>query len=121
VAAAFAGPALATEVLRLIDPSAATRTLHWGRNYLYAAELATAAGPVPVVVKQFRNQGWRKVLERRLRGSKAERSWRAALAMTEAGVTTPEPILLVEADRSHGPSFYHHPPGGAGLRGPSLL
>jgi len=106
VAAAFAGPDLGSEVLRLSDPSAATRTLHWGRNYLYAAELATAAGPVPVVVKQFRNQGWRKVLERRLRGSKAERSWCAALAMAEAGVATPEPILLVESDLADGPSFF---------------
>jgi hypothetical protein len=106
VAERFAGPTLAAEVLRLIDPSAATETLHWGRNYLYAAELATPDGPVPVVVKQFRNQGWRKVLERRLRGSKAERSWRAALAMARTGVATPEPILLVESDFPDGPSFF---------------
>jgi hypothetical protein len=105
-AAAFAGPAVIGQVLRLIDPSAATRTLHWGRNYLYAAELESPTGPVPVVVKQFRNQGWRKVLERRLRGSKAERSWRAALAMAEAGVATPEPIVLVESDQADGPSFF---------------
>ncbi|PWB73457.1 MAG: hypothetical protein C3F15_09545 [Holophagae bacterium] len=105
-AAAFAGPAVIGEVLRLIDPSAATRTLHWGRNYLYAAELESPTGPAPVVVKQFRNQGWRKVLERRLRGSKAERSWRAALAITAAGVPTPEPILLVESDLADGPSFF---------------
>ena len=106
VMAAFAGPAVVEQVLRLIDPSAATQTLHWGRNYLYAAELQTGAGTVPVVVKQFRNQGWRKVLERRLRGSKAERSWRAALAMAAAGVATPEPILLVESDLADGPSFF---------------
>ena len=106
VATAFAGPALEREVLRLIDPSAATRTLHWGRNYLYAAQLETPGGTVPVVVKQFRNQGWRKVLERWLRGSKAERSWRAALAMAAAGIATPEPILLVESDLADGPSFF---------------
>jgi hypothetical protein len=34
VAEGFAGPTLAAEVVRLIDPSAATETLLWGRNYL---------------------------------------------------------------------------------------
>lgn len=97
---------LADEIVRLADPGEAVATIHWGRNYLYAVDLRTAAGPLPVVVKQFRNQGWRKVLERRLRGSKAERSWRAALAMTAAGVATPEPILLVESDLPDGPSFF---------------
>lgn len=106
VAEGFGGPTLAAEVLRLIDPSAATETLHWGRNYLYAAELRTGVGTVPVVVKQFRNQGWRKILERRLRGSKAERSWRAATAMAAVGVATPEPVLLVESDLPDGPSFF---------------
>jgi tRNA A-37 threonylcarbamoyl transferase component Bud32 len=97
---------LAEEIVRLADPGAAVATIHWGRNYLYAVDLRTAGGPLPVVVKQFRNQGWRKVLERRLRGSKAERSWRAALAMTAAGVATPEPILLVESDLPDGPSYF---------------
>jgi len=95
-----------SEVSRLVDPSSATATLHWGRNYLYVAELRTRSGAVEVVVKQFRNQGRWKVLERRLRGSKAERAWRAATAIAAAGVCTPEPILLVEADRPEGPSFF---------------
>jgi len=105
-AAEVVGPDLADEVLRVIDPSAATETLHWGRNYLYAAELMTPDGSIPVVVKQFRNQGWRKVLQRRLRGSKAERSWRASVAMTAAGVSTPAPVVLVESDQPDGPSFF---------------
>ena len=105
-AATVATRGLQDEVCRLIDPSAATETLYWGRNYLYAAELAGPDGPVPVVVKQFRNQGWRRVVDRKLRGSKAERSWRAATGLTAAGVPTPEPLLLVESDRSDGPSFF---------------
>jgi tRNA A-37 threonylcarbamoyl transferase component Bud32 len=94
------------EVGRLIDPSAATETVHWGRNYLYAAELRTRGGAMPVVVKQFSNQSLRRQVERRLRGSKAERSWRAARALVAAGVATPEPLVLVESDRPDGPSFF---------------
>ncbi|HSN54712.1 MAG TPA: lipopolysaccharide kinase InaA family protein [Candidatus Sulfomarinibacteraceae bacterium] len=94
------------ELARLTDPSAAVATIHWGRNYLYAAELDGRSGVVPVVVKQFRNQGWRRRLERRLRGSKAARSWRVAKELVRAGLATPEPVALVESDRSDGPSTF---------------
>jgi tRNA A-37 threonylcarbamoyl transferase component Bud32 len=95
-----------SEVQRLIDPSAAVETVYWGRNYLFATEHRGAAGIVPVVVKQFRNQGWRRRLERTLRGSKAERGWRAAKELVRSGILTPEPIALVESDRADGPSFF---------------
>ena len=94
------------EISRLIDPASATATIHWGRNYLYTADMKGASGVVPVVVKQFRNQGWRKKLERHLRGSKATRSWRVAKELLRAGIETPEPIALVESDRADGPSFF---------------
>jgi len=94
------------EIKRLIDPVSATATIHWGRNYLYTADMETPDGVVPVVVKQFRNQGWRKKLERRFRGSKATRSWRVAKELLRAGIGTPEPIALVESDRLDGPSFF---------------
>jgi len=97
---------LVAEVSRLVDPTAATETIHWGRNYLYVAEVHTRSGPLEVVVKQFRNQGWLKALDRRLRGSKAERGWRAAIAIDEAGILTPEPIAWVESDRADGPSYF---------------
>jgi tRNA A-37 threonylcarbamoyl transferase component Bud32 len=97
---------IVSEISRLIQPTAVTETVHWGRNYLYVAEFRTRAAPVEVVVKQFRNQGWRKVLDRRLRGSRAERGWRAAIAIAEAGIATPKPIALVESDRPDGPSFF---------------
>lgn len=99
-------PDLEAEVHRISDPASALETIHWGRNYLYSVELATASGGVKAVVKLFRNQGWRRQLERRLRGSKAARSWRMALALTDAGLSTPEPLLLIESERPDGPSLY---------------
>ena len=97
---------LAAEVVRLVDPSASTETIHWGRNYIYAAEMRTRTARLPVVVKQFKNQGLKKKLERRFRGSKAERSWRVAKELVRVGLATPEPMLWVESDETEGPSFF---------------
>jgi tRNA A-37 threonylcarbamoyl transferase component Bud32 len=97
---------VAGEAARVVDPSASVETIHWGRNYIYAADLETAAGSVPVVVKQFRNQGWFKRLERKIRGSKAERSWRVAKELVRVGLVTPDPVLWVESDEPEGPSFF---------------
>jgi hypothetical protein len=49
---------------RLIDPAAALKTLHWGRNYLYVTRLDTVSGPLDVVVKQFRSRNLRDRLRR---------------------------------------------------------
>lgn len=97
---------LESVVQRISDPASAIETVHWGRNYLYSVEIDTATGSERAVVKLFRNQGWRRRLERRWRGSKAARSWRMALALCEADLATPEPLLLVESDRPDGPSLY---------------
>ena len=90
----------------LVHPSATGDTLHWGRNYLYGTQLATDRGDIEVVVKQFRNQGLRRRWERRFKGSKAARSWRAALAVAGAGVATPEPLVWIESRQPEGPSFF---------------
>ncbi|MDX1643225.1 MAG: lipopolysaccharide kinase InaA family protein, partial [Thermoanaerobaculia bacterium] len=97
---------LESVVERISDPASAIETVHWGRNYLYSVEIETAAGAERAVVKLFRNQGWRRRLERRVRGSKAAWSWRMAWALREAGVATPEPFFLVESERPDGPSLY---------------
>ncbi len=97
---------LEREVRRLVDPASARQTLHWGRNYLYAADLQAPGGAVGVVVKQFRNQGLGARLKRRRLGSKATRSWRAARELVAAGVPTPEPVMLIESTLIEGPSFY---------------
>ncbi len=91
---------------RLTDPASATETLHWGRNYLFVTRLETASGERQVVVKQFRNQSLAERLRRRLRGSKAERSWRAARAFAAAGIPTPEPLLWIESRDPAGPSLF---------------
>ncbi|HWM92929.1 MAG TPA: lipopolysaccharide kinase InaA family protein [Thermoanaerobaculia bacterium] len=90
------------EVRRLIDPGSALKTLHWGRNYLYVTRMETG----DVVVKQFRHDRLRARLNRRLRGSKAERSWKAARALLDAGILTPEPVMRIESVDEAGPSFY---------------
>src|SRR3970282_2117199 len=78
-AESFAVADLAAEATRLADPAAATKTIHWGRNYLSQARVATASGPLDVVVKQFRPAtGWRARIGWHLAGreGKAARSWR---------------------------------------------
>ncbi len=97
---------LDAEVRRLSDPAAAEETIHWGRNYLYRTHLETPEGRLDVVVKQFRNQGLRRRLERRWRGSKAARSFRVAQAFQAAGVPTAEAVLLIESKQADGPSFF---------------
>jgi len=97
---------LEATVAGLVDPSSTTETLYWGRNYLYGAQVETEAAPIAVAVKQFRNQGLGRRLERKIKGSKAQRSWRGALALMRAGVATPDPVLLIESRQAAGPSFY---------------
>ena len=94
------------EVLRLVDPGHAEETIHWGRNYLYSTRLETASGPLPVVVKQFRNQGTKAQLRRRFGGSKALKSWRMARAFEAAGIPTAEPVMVIESQDPEGPSFF---------------
>lgn len=97
---------LEASVQTIVDPASARETLHWGRNYIYSVELDTAAGPLRVAVKQFRNQGLRARWRRRMGRSKARRSWHGARALVELGVPTAEPIMLIESDESGGPSFF---------------
>ncbi len=94
------------EADRLADPSQATETIHWGRNYIYAAEMSSEAGFLPVVVKQFKNQGLKRRLERRYRGSKAERSWRVAKELVRVGLSTPAPVMWIESEEPEGPSYF---------------
>lgn len=90
----------------LIDPASATETIHWGRNYLFRTLFETPGGALDVVVKQFRNVGRRKELDRKLRGSKAERSWKMAKAFVDAGIPTARPLIWIESKQADGPSYF---------------
>lgn len=90
------------EVRKLADAGSALKTLHWGRNYLYLSRLEE----MDVVVKQFRHDRLRRRLDRRLKGSKAERSWKVAWALLDAGILTPEPVMRIESVEEAGPALY---------------
>lgn len=94
------------ELLRIIDPSSATRTVHWGRNYLYEARMRCACGEQRVVIKTFRNQTAAQRAKRRWRGSEAIRTWRVSQAMVESGIPTPDPVAVLDSIRLDGPSFF---------------
>jgi tRNA A-37 threonylcarbamoyl transferase component Bud32 len=106
VANRFAPMDVERELRRLIDPEAAVRTVHWGRNYLYEANLRLQSKEVPVVVKAFRNESSTQKIRRRLRGSKADRAWRVSLAMRAAGIPVPEPIARVDSKAIEGPAYF---------------
>lgn len=97
---------LAKEIEALVDPATAEATIHWGRNYLYRTHLQTPAGRLAVVVKQFRNQGWKARMRRRHRGSKAEASWQMACFLTASGIRTAAPVMLIESEAPEGASFF---------------
>jgi tRNA A-37 threonylcarbamoyl transferase component Bud32 len=100
-------PADLAAALRLLtDPQNAAETIHWGRNYLYRTRIEGKDGPLEVVVKQFRNAGARARLDKKVRGSKAERSWKMACAFVAAGVPTAEPFCYAESAQEDGPSFF---------------
>lgn len=102
----YADDDLEDSVRHILDPASAVTTIHWGRNYIYQASMATPDGPRSVVVKQFRNHGWRRALDRRLRGSKATRSWKIAKVLIRAGLKTPAPVLLAESTEAEGNSHF---------------
>ncbi|RLE19897.1 MAG: hypothetical protein DRJ65_19370 [Acidobacteria bacterium] len=100
------GPDSEGRIRHILDPANAVTTIHWGRNYIFEASMATSSGRRPVVVKQFRNHGWRRALERRFKGSKATRSWSVAKALIGAGFNTPEPLVLAESTEAEGNSHF---------------
>ncbi|MEL7058728.1 MAG: lipopolysaccharide kinase InaA family protein [Acidobacteriota bacterium] len=97
---------LAAAVRKVVDPTSAEATLHWGRSYLYGTSIETADGRLGVVVKLYRNQSPRRRLDRKLRGSRAERSWRTSRLLHAAGIGTPTPVLWIESEAPDGPSLF---------------
>jgi hypothetical protein len=99
VDAAVDTPALRAQLARLptILKGADVAVLGEGRNRNLRIMLGVDGGrEQPVVVKAFgRENGLRDALARRW-GSKAQRAWRAAQALRDAGIGTPAPIAWLE-------------------------
>jgi tRNA A-37 threonylcarbamoyl transferase component Bud32 len=68
-----------------------------GRNRNIKIDLVCKRQALTVVVKAFRRPSLLKnAIDRRGRGSKARRTWQAAVHLAEAGVGTPEPVAFLE-------------------------
>jgi hypothetical protein len=69
----------------------------------------------PVVVKIFREESARRRLQRRLKGSKAERCFAASVAMLQASVPVPEPVAALAVTESPNASYFLYRPIGEAL------
>ncbi len=74
----------------------ATHRRGQGGAFLFESVAPAVAGPAPVIVKGYACQGFFKDAGDRRRGTSAERAWRVALHLREAGVGTPEPLAWLE-------------------------
>jgi len=74
----------------------AARLIASGRNRNIRVEIPVGGRSVPVMVKAFGAQPWLRDLRDRGRGSKAERTWRAAAHLAARGAGTPPPIGYLE-------------------------
>lgn len=107
LAAGLTAADLGVALARLVDPGAAEATLHWGRNLLYRSSFEDdSGGALPCVVKLFRHTSLRARWDRTRRGSKAERSWRAALRLAAAGFDTARPLAWVESTEPGGSAWF---------------
>lgn len=77
-----------------LQPGKAIASL--GRHQLAFHEVAWSAGPLPVAIKSFARGPWWRDRYFARRGSKAERSFRAAVRLAERGVGTPRPLVFVD-------------------------
>jgi tRNA A-37 threonylcarbamoyl transferase component Bud32 len=74
----------------------AATVLSQGRNRVVQMDMPVPGGQTSVVVKSFGRQWlWRDIAARQ-RGSKARRTFDAAVALARAGIGTPEPIACLE-------------------------
>src|SRR5512134_3627087 len=98
IAPAYRAPALAERLAALPALLAApgARLITTGRNRNLRIELDLAGKSVPVMVKAFGRQGWLKDWRDARRGSKAQRTFQAAVHLHAHGAGTPEPIAYLE-------------------------
>lgn len=84
------------------------RTLAEGRNRTVRLSAPGLRGDGGVVVKAFGRASWWRRFNRRWRGTKAGRTWRAATHLQAGGVGTPSPVAVLEFDAGNAaPSGYY--------------
>jgi len=98
ISAPYRAPDLLASLARLPEALAApdARLIAEGRNRNIRVELPLAGSTRAVMVKAFGVQPWLRDLRDRRRGSKAERTWRAATHLVAHGAGTPPPIGYLE-------------------------
>ena len=98
IAAPYRAPDLLACLARLPQVLAATdaHLIAEGRNRNIRVELPLQGRTLAVMVKAFGVQPWLRDLRDRRRGSKAERTWRAATHLVAHGAGTPPPIGYLE-------------------------
>jgi hypothetical protein len=98
IAAPYRAPDLLASLARLPQALAApdARLIAEGRNRNIRIELPLHGRTLAVMVKAFGVQPWLRDLRDRRRGSKAERTWRAATHLVAHGAGTPAPIGYLE-------------------------
>lgn len=98
VAAAFADEGLLQWLAGagVASASRAAGVAGQGGTRLVDATIPWRGGPLALVVKAYpRPAAWKELADRR-RGTPAERSWRAACRLRDAGVGTPPPVAWLE-------------------------
>jgi tRNA A-37 threonylcarbamoyl transferase component Bud32 len=77
------------------------RTLHEGgpdvlKDHRRSAVTRVSCGEHPLCVKEYKSRGWRDRLKDAVRQPRACRAWDGAQRLTEHGVSTPEPLAVLE-------------------------
>ena len=98
IAPAYRSAALTERLATLPELLAApaARLITTGRNRNLRIELELGGRAVPVMVKAFGRQPWPKDWRDARRGSKARRTYEAALHLQRGGAGTPAPIAYLE-------------------------
>lgn len=98
IAAPYRSPELLAQLARLPELLQApdARLVAQGRNRNIRITLSLPGGTLDVMVKAFGMQPWIRDWRDRRRGSKAERTWRAAAHLGAHGAGTPPPIGYLE-------------------------
>ncbi|MBL8985983.1 MAG: hypothetical protein JNJ80_06920 [Gemmatimonadetes bacterium] len=90
---------MARAAAQILDPTRWTHRIEGRSSATGRVRLDVDQGSLDVAIKEFPARSFRARLDRWWRGdTRAERAWNAAMALTEAGIPTPEPILVLSPD-----------------------